>query len=301
MDLQLFLGGEPGVIPHTYSTTETIEWHRKLGTVPQTVLDEFSDTLNEWHREKVDLIHTKEQAGNAYKQYLKSRPGASKESVKRCKEIKEMKIGPHPVLKTDSSEMELEKVNFLEQMKTFKPKSTIFEIGNTSKNKDKIEVMNNKRKKHASVIEQNIIKLETNLERYKDNSEVRATMNKAEKSSEEEIKNTFDTIVKEAKSKLGNPMKDKSLRHLKDESNFIPYQPADQHTEAGYSMMSGFSAQAHGAVLDLTGDDEGEMRRKKGAIVWDKKSKKYVKVQDDKKRIKTESGVYIAATYKTNR
>merc|ERR1712227_1019920 len=33
----------------------------------------------------------------------------------------------------------------------------------------------------------------------------------------------------------------------------------------------------------------------------DKKSKKYVKVQDDKKRIKTESGVYISATYKTNR
>ena len=34
---------------------------------------------------------------------------------------------------------------------------------------------------------------------------------------------------------------------------------------------------------------------------WDNKTKKYVKVQDDKKRIKTESGVYISATYKTNR
>jgi ATP-dependent RNA helicase DDX54/DBP10 len=276
-------------------------WHRKLGIVTQSVLDEFTDTLNEWHREKVDLIHTKEQSANAYKQYLKSRPGASRESLKRCKEIKEMKIGPHPVLGTDSSDLEEERVNFLEQMKNFKTKSTIFEIGNTSKNKDKIEVMNNKRRKHASVIEQNTIKLETNLDRFKDNSEVRDTMSKAEKSSEEEIKNTFDTIVKEAKSKLGNPMKDKSLRHLKDQSNFIPYQPADQHTEAGYSMMSGFSAQAHGAVLDLTGDDDGEMKRKKGAVVWDKKSKKYVKVQDDKKRIKTESGVYIAATYKTNR
>merc|ERR1712123_433963 len=197
-------------------------------------------------------IHTKEQAANAYKQYLKSRPGASKESLKRCKEIKEMKIGPHPVLKTDSSDLEEERVNFLEQMKNFKTKSTIFEIGNTSKNKDKIEVMNNKRRKHASVIEQNIIK--------------------AEKSTEEEIKNTFDTIVKEAKSKLGHPMKDKSLRHLKDQSNFIPYQPADHHTEAGYNMMTGFSAQAHGAVLDLTGDDDGEMRKKKGAVVWDKKS-----------------------------
>ena len=34
---------------------------------------------------------------------------------------------------------------------------------------------------------------------------------------------------------------------------------------------------------------------------WDKKTKKYIRVQDDKKKIKTESGVYISATYKTNR
>merc|ERR1719233_1166994 len=267
VDLQLFLGGEPGIIQQNMKQNDEESWHRKLGIVPQSVLDEFTDTLADWHKEKVDLVHTKEQASNAYKQYLKSRPGASKESLKRCKEIK--------------------------QMKNFKTKSTIFEIGNTSKNKDKIEVMNSKRKKHTAVIEQNIIKLETNLDRHKDDSEARKSLSNVEKSSEEEIRSTFDTIVKEAKSKLSNPNKDKSLRHLKDESNFIPYQPADQHTEAGYSMMSGFSAQAHGAVLDLTGDDEEERRRKKGAVVWDKKSKKYVKVQDDKKYVKTESGVYI--------
>merc|ERR1712210_321335 len=57
---------------------------------------------------------------------------------------------------------------------------------------------------------------------------------------------------------------------------------------------------ASGAVLDLT-EEDGEQKRKKGSMVWDKKSKKYVRVQDDKKRVKTESGVYIAATYKTNR
>ena len=66
-------------------------------------------------------------------------------------------------------------------------------------------------------------------------------------------------------------------------------------------MKTGFSAQAHGAVLDFTGDDDQEIRQRKGATVWDKRSKKYVRVQDDKKRIKTESGVYINASYKTNR
>jgi len=301
VDLQLFLGGEPGVIPLNNIDKTKEYWHRKLGIVPQSVLDEFTDTLNEWYREKVDLIHTKDQASNAYKQYLKSRPGASKESLKRCKDIRDMKIGTHPALNSESSEMELERVNILEQMKNFKTKSTIFEIGNTSKNKDKIDVMNKKRQKHSAVIEQNVIKLEINGERQKENAALSKNPSQSDKCSEEDIKNTFDVIIKESKSKNTSFKKDKSLSHLKDEANYIPYQPADQHSEAGYSIKSGFSAQAHGAVLDLTGDEEGEMRRKKGAIVWDKKSKKYVKVQDDKKKIKTESGVYISATYKTNR
>merc|ERR1711874_816119 len=61
-------------------------------------------------------------------------------------------------------------------------------------------------------------------------------------------------------------------------------------------------AQAGEAVLDLTGDDDAEMRRKKVVMRWDNKSKKYVRVGDnDKKKIKTESGAYISATYKTNR
>lgn len=55
-------------------------------------------------------------------------------------------------------------------------------------------------------------------------------------------------------------------------------------------------------MLDLTeAEDAEEKRRKVGTTVWDKKARKYVRKQDDKKRIKTESGVYIQATYKTNR
>ena len=34
-----------------------------------------------------------------------------------------------------------------------------------------------------------------------------------------------------------------------------------------------------GAVLDFTDEDGGEQRRKKGSMVWDKKSSKYVRVQ----------------------
>merc|ERR1719334_1292845 len=289
VDLQLFLGGEPGVVEEGDTN-----WHRKLGRVPQAVLDEYTETLVSWAKDSVDLEHCRSQAANAYKQYLKSRAAASKESAKRCKQIKQMVIASHPCLGIDKLDpMESAKSDLLEQMKNFKPKATIFEIGNTSKNKEKIDVMNRKREKHAGVIEMNMLKKETQMEISKSEATARRKVANEEVAEEDEIAATFDTIVKDRKERMPN-QKDKSLRHLKDETNFIPYQPADQHTEVGYSMMTGFSAQASGAVLDFTNEEGEERKKKQGSMVWDKKSKKYIRVQDDKKRIKTESGVYIS-------
>ena len=66
--------------------------------------------------------------------------------------------------------------------------------------------------------------------------------------------------------------------------------------------MSNFEAQASGAVLDLTGDDDEAKRMKKNAMRWDAKKKKYVNVNDNaKKKIKTESGAWIPASYKSDR
>merc|ERR1712002_489598 len=123
-------------------------------------------------------------------------------------------------------------------------------------------------------------------------------------SSEGDINTTFgrviDSTVRKRPRETGGKKKSAKKDWTEDE-NYIRYEPRDKHTEAGYSLNTGFSAQASGAVLDLTGDEDIHMRRKKGIIRWDNKTKKYVRDQDDKKRIKTESGVYISATYKTNR
>ena len=63
-------------------------------------------------------------------------------------------------------------------------------------------------------------------------------------------------------------------------------------------MLSGFEAEASKAVLDLTGDEGSLLRKKKTMMRWDAKKKKYVKAEDNgenKKKIKTESGVWIPA------
>lgn len=127
-------------------------------------------------------------------------------------------------LRVDLDPMEDAKLNLLEQMKNFKPRATIFEIGNTSKNHAKIEVMNRKREKHAGVIEMNNLKMAFKKETSRTEAEVRRNVEKAEGAGEDEISSAFDTIVKDRKERVKDSQKDKSLRHLKDETNFIPYQ-----------------------------------------------------------------------------
>ena len=46
--------------------------------------------------------------------------------------------------------------------------------------------------------------------------------------------------------------------------------------------MKGFEAQASNAVLDFTGDDDSQMRKKKNLMRWDVKKKKYVKAEQVK-------------------
>lgn len=54
--------------------------------------------------------------------------------------------------------------------------------------------------------------------------------------------------------------------------------------------------------MDLTGDDDQELRRQRSLMKWDRKKKKFVGQEDKKTRkIRTESGVWIPATYKTDR
>ena len=62
-------------------------------------------------------------------------------------------------MRTAAIEFEEEKSDILDQLKSFKPKSTIFEIGNTSKNKEKIDVM------HCDVNERNTVKHKFSVQR----------------------------------------------------------------------------------------------------------------------------------------
>jgi len=171
-------------------------------------------------------------------------------------------------------------------------------------------VMAKKRLKHGQVISKlKQIKTEGDtLSALEANHHEEPCKGSLAESTQDDIASAFSTIVQPKalkKAKVFESRKKKRSRAVvKDEENFISYQAKDHHTEAGYSMLSGFEADASKAVLDLTGDDDALMRKKRTMMRWDAKKKKYVKDQDtdgNKKRIKTESGVWIPASYKSDR
>lgn len=87
---------------------------------------------------------------------------------------------------------------------------------------------------------------------------------------------------------------------VKDE-NYIPYTASDQHTEDGLAINS-FEQQAKNAEFSITNQPDEQVPFRPGQKKWDRIKKKMVPMQDPRNgKIRTESGVWIPATYKTNR
>ena len=101
-----------------------------------------------------------------------------------------------------------------------------------------------------------------------------------------DLKNVFSEVVSE-----------------KSKDIFIPYEASDKFTETGLAVVNQFDRDASRACLDLIADDDQGFRVHKQQKVWDKKRRRMVQVDGEpkKKKIKTESGNWIDASYKTNR
>lgn len=92
----------------------------------------------------------------------------------------------------------------------------------------------------------------------------------------------------------------KLAKPVRDTENYIPYHSSDKHTEDGLAINS-FERQAQNAELSISNNTQ-EMHYRPGQKKWDRIKKKMVSVENPKAgKIKTESGIWIPATYKTGR
>uniref|UniRef100_A0A8C7WMB4 DEAD (Asp-Glu-Ala-Asp) box polypeptide 54 n=1 Tax=Oryzias sinensis TaxID=183150 RepID=A0A8C7WMB4_9TELE len=147
-DLHLFLGR-----PVQFATLDhTQECDGVLGRVPQNILDDEGSNLITAHENSLDLQNLHRVSENAYKQYLKSRPNPSAESIRRVKNLDLSCMAVHPFLGCGLEKMELERLQIVDAIKVYKSKSTIFEINSNSKTTAS-EVMRAKRSKDTPLMD----------------------------------------------------------------------------------------------------------------------------------------------------
>lgn len=307
-DLHLFLGR-----PVQLATPEHKEDLDGLfGRVPQNILDDESAHLITTHENSLELQNLHRVSENAYKQYLKSRPNPSPESVRRVKGMDVSCMAVHPLLGSGLEKMELERLHFIDAIKGYKSKSTIFEINSNSKTSAS-EVMRAKRSKDDGLVNkfskdkeavsvENEALAQTNLET--------AESMMSEEMEEEGLQGVFTNVVSGRKRPLQQENKrkpkNKKMRTTgKDEQFYIPYRPKDFNSERGLSLGgegTSFEQQASTAVLDLMGDEGDQLNQHKSMMKWDRKRKRFIRDtgKEDKKKIRTESGAVVSGKNKKN-
>lgn len=160
--LSLFLNS-PFKIADSILNNENVDVDAIYGTIPQSIIDEENEIIEKLHIQNCDLDSIEKVCNSAYKQYLKTRIAPDGESVRKVKSMTDKQIGYHPIFISLFSEesidnetpndkllpkldlkMENQRVEMLGSIKTFKPNSTIFELGRTKDNAAR-EVMKMKR------------------------------------------------------------------------------------------------------------------------------------------------------------
>ncbi|KAJ7309611.1 hypothetical protein JRQ81_007665 [Phrynocephalus forsythii] len=313
-DLHLFLG-RPLILASLHE--KPTDRDGVFGRVPQSILDDEESLLQTDHERSQELYNLRRISENAQKQYQKSRPGPSPESIKRVKETDFSQLGIHPLFSLRFEDDEMERLKFVDSIKTYRSKATIFEINATNKTLAS-DVMRAKRLRDRVLIDRHQRKQQEKLslaaaKAANPKSPPPAAEEEPEEEEEEEeehIQDVFSSIVggKRKQAPAGETSRKKKKRKVSgplDEAFYIPYRPKDFDSERGLCISgegSAFEQQASGAVLDLMGDENQSMNKNKHLLKWDRKRKRFVGQtgQEDKKKIRTESGAYISSSYKSN-
>ncbi|KAK2434444.1 Putative DEAD-box ATP-dependent RNA helicase 29, variant 2 [Trifolium repens] len=257
------------------------------GRFPQKVIDLVSDRVREVIDTSAELEALQRACKNAFRLYSKTKPLPSKESIRRVKDLP--KEGLHPIFNKMLGTGELTAIAFSEHLKKFRPKNTILEAeGEAAKSKggQRVDVMKRKRAIHditIKLVHEHQCKTKSNSEK-----------------DENQLENT--SSVEKGRKARGSKRKPESF---KDEDFYISSIPKNHHMEAGLAVKAkeGFSSnRLDDAVLDLVADDGAGIKKQKSVYHWDKRSKKYIKLNNGDRvaangKIKTESG----AKTKTNK
>ena len=122
-DVEEFIGKTIGYADE--NSTFQSDHHLLFGNVPQTIIDEESETIRKLTEVNVDLVNLFQVQQNAYQHYIRSRPASTYASVKQMKQM-QMKINNmsiHPIFNESYSSEYLKPNLLIQQLKTFRAKN----------------------------------------------------------------------------------------------------------------------------------------------------------------------------------
>ena len=232
------------------------------GLVPQSVIDEENERIQKLHEQVSELEDMRRVCNSAYKQYLKTREVPDGESVKKVKKMLTTKVGYHPVFVSTSStsststaganngssslKMDIVAENarneMLSSIKAYKPNTTVFELGKT-KGSAAFDVMKLKRKVTSKIFER------------KKGKKV-ATEGQGDEEGQEEEE---EVVVESFDANLGK---------YRDNEFYMNYQSDSYHSEKGLQLEKSFDIELKSAVLDMNGDENGQITKGKNQLKW---------------------------------
>uniref|UniRef100_G3TX50 RNA helicase n=1 Tax=Loxodonta africana TaxID=9785 RepID=G3TX50_LOXAF len=322
LDLHLFLGRALTLArPHEEPSgavwvADVARVDGVLGRVPQSVVDDEDCSLQSTLVASLELRGLGRVADNAQQQYVRSRPAPSPESIKRAKALDLAGLGLHPLFSSRFGEQELLRLRLVDSIKKYRSRATIFEINASSRDLSS-QVMRAKRQKDRKAIasfqqgqQEGLANpapsaQALSIPALSDPALVEEKPRGEEEEAEKSVEDVFTEIVGRKRRRLGpngGAKRRRAEARQQDRDFYVPYRPKDFDSERGLSVgdSGAFEQQMAGAVLDLMGDEAQNLTRGRQQLKWDRKKKRFVGQpgQEDKKKIKTESGRYISSSYK---
>ncbi|ORX48957.1 DEAD-domain-containing protein [Piromyces finnis] len=305
IDLQLFTG-RPLKLALDYQDGEEPDYTSEIifGNIPQDSLDMETGFIEKLIKLNASLEALKKVTQNAYKLYYKTRAKASNESYIHAKELIEKFAGIHPILSNVVDKDEIERAKIVNSLTSFRPHETIFEVGKRGLKSAEAQLMQKRRSQIFSIIE---AKQEKIAKAEEKKAQMKAAANKNKKLdevNEDELEKTFKN--------LSSKKRKREITDFRDKEYYMSHYQQGVDAERGYGIngnsnvgSSSFIEQMGSASMDLMGDDDKALKKNvKGALKWDSKKKRFIRETigaDNKKRIKTESGNVIPASYKSKR
>ena len=326
LDLQLFLGkrlilGRDGGSFVNYAEDVVI------GSLSKDKVESNCEWVTKTLDDDADVLALRSVAGKGEKLYLRTRSGASSESVRRAKEVvsSDSWVTLHPLFDDDTNKSEAEREKMLARVSGFRPPETVFEIGRKGGGAEAAEVM----KKRRGAIDAERQRRKTDASAQTEQASIHEEKNSAADSFSPGMEESgadldaaigsasdseLETFVAEAQDtrKRGSPNTESTYQ---DPQYFMSYHPTTQNLaeDKAYSVhssqpSSSFLYAARNVTMDLGPEDGSKSCTEPGRMRWDKKGKKYVSSRNDedgskggKNMIRGESGQKIASSFRSGR